>query len=439
MALRIFFTIVFIIIFDLYAYQAIKVLTESLSNAVKKWIRRIFWIVSISFYVLGLLAMGGYFVHLSRTFFVVTTGLFFGMFMAKILMIFPLLIEDLYRLGHKIVGFFKPKKEVSEEEIDGEIEKSKFLVTRKKFISQISAGIGALTFSGLSYGIIKGAHDYKLHQVSVALPGMPEGLKGLKIGHISDIHVGSFWDKSAVKKGIELLISQKADVIFFTGDLVNSLTEEMSDDYLELFKQISAPLGVYSILGNHDYGDYHQWPDRNNEKAMAGKLIDKSHMSPLQIDNLERLKKVHKQLGWRLLLNENEILEIKGEKLAVIGVENYGVKGRFPKYGNLSEAYKGTEEVPVKLLLSHDPSHWDAQVVENFKDIQLTFSGHTHGAQFGLETANFQWSPVKYMYKQWAGLYQTGEQFLYVNRGFGYLGYPGRIGIRPEIGLIKLA
>jgi uncharacterized protein len=436
-SVRIFFSVLFILAFDFYAYQAIKVLTEGLSKKVRRLIKYTFWIISIAFYVLALLAMGGYLVNANRTILVVVTGLFFAMFVGKILMIFPLLIEDVYRLIHKIISFFKPSKKTSDSSV--ETSDKKGLISRKKFISQISAGIGTLTFSGLSYGIIKGAHDYKLHQTDVRLKNLPAGIKGLKIGQLSDIHSGSFWDQRAVEKGIQMLLNQKPDIIFFTGDLVNSLSEEMNEGYIQLFSQLKAPLGIYSILGNHDYGDYHQWPDRDNEHAMNGNLNNKSHMSPMQIENLERLKQIHAQMGWQLLLNENRILDFKGEKLAIIGVENYGVKGRFPKYGNLQKAYLGTEAIQTKLLLSHDPSHWDAQVRTNdFKDIAITFSGHTHGAQFGIETANFKWSPVKYMYKQWAGLYQEGEQYLYVNRGFGYLGYPGRLGIRPEVAVITL-
>ncbi|MDP2174332.1 MAG: metallophosphoesterase [Bacteroidota bacterium] len=433
-SVRIFFSVIFVLVFDFYAYQAIKVLTEGLSKKVRQVIKYTFWILSIAFYILALLAMGGYLVNANRTILVVVSGLFFAMFVAKILMIFPLLIEDIYRLIHKITSFFRGNQTSDENTTD-----KKGLISRKKFISQISAGIGTLTFSGLSYGIIKGAHDYKLHQTNVTIKNLPEALKGLKIGHLSDIHSGSFWDQRAVEKGIQMLMSQKPDLIFFTGDLVNSLSEEMSKAYIEIFSKVKARLGVFSILGNHDYGDYHQWPDRNNEHAMNGNLNNKSHMSPMQIENLDRLHKIHAQMGWQLLLNENKVLDINGEKLAIIGVENYGVKGRFPKYGNLAEAYQGTEAIQTKLLLSHDPSHWDAQVRTNtFKDIAITFSGHTHGAQFGIETANFRWSPVKYMYKQWAGLYQEGEQYLYVNRGFGYLGYPGRLGIRPEVAVIKL-
>lgn len=431
MLVRIAFTILFILIFDLYAYQAVKTLTIDLSTVARRSIRISFWVINITFYVLGLLAMGGYLVYADRSIYVVVTGLFFAMFVAKILMMIPMLMEDIYRILNGIVSFFtKSKTEGSAD--------TGFLVSRKKFISQISAGLGGLTFAGLSYGVIKGAHDYRVHRVNVPLSKLPESFKGLKIGHLSDIHSGSFWDKAAVRRGIETMMKEKPDVIFFTGDLVNSLADEMNEDYIEIFGSLKAPLGVYSILGNHDYGDYHQWPDRNVMGMGNSSQSDKSHMSPMQIANLDKLKSIHKMMGWDLLLNENRVLQKGEDKIALIGVENYGAKGRFARYGKLDKAYEGTADYAVKILLSHDPSHWDSEVRKKFNDINLTLSGHTHGAQFGIETAGFKWSPIKYMYKQWAGIYKENDQYLYVNRGFGYLGYPGRLGIRPEIGILTL-
>lgn len=434
LTMRIVFTVLFILAFDLYAYQAVRTLTSDLSVQVRRFFRIGFWVVGIFFYFMALLAMGGYFVHAPRSLFVFVTGLFFAMFVAKILMVIPLLAEDLYRLlraGYELIKLLINKSD--SPEIKG------ILVSRKNFLSGISAGLGALAFSGLGYGIVRGAHHYKIHRSRIPLSRLPDGFKGMKIGHLSDIHAGSFWDKKAVERGINMLMREKPDVIFFTGDLVNSLADEMNEDYIRLFSQLNAPLGVYSILGNHDYGDYHQWPDRktgtdNGNHAQR----DKSHMSPLQLANLEKLKGIHKRMGWDLLMNENRILEKDGSRMALIGVENYGARGRFARYGKLEKAVKGTEELPFKILLSHDPSHWDAEVRKNFPDIDVTFSGHTHGAQFGIETAGFRWSPVQFMYKQWAGLYESEKQFLYVNRGFGYLGYPGRLGIRPEIAIITL-
>jgi predicted MPP superfamily phosphohydrolase len=244
--------------------------------------------------------------------------------------------------------------------------------------------------------------------------------RGIKIAQISDIHSGSFFNKKKVLAGVQMLLDEKPDLIFFTGDLVNNEATEMRD-YADVFTKIKAPLGVYSILGNHDYGDYVPWPSRE-----------------AKMKNLQDLIQTHKLMDWDILINENRILKSNGDKIAILGVENWGAKGNFPKYGKLKEAYKGTEDAPVKLLLSHDPSHWRAQVLNTYKDIDVTFSGHTHGFQFGIETETIKWSPVQYFYKEWAGLYSENDQHLYVNRGFGFLGFPGRIGILPEITIMEL-
>jgi predicted MPP superfamily phosphohydrolase len=238
--------------------------------------------------------------------------------------------------------------------------------------------------------------------------------------HISDIHSGSFNNKPAVQKGIDKILKEKPDIILFTGDLVNDKAIEMTD-YMDVFRQLKAPMGVYSTLGNHDYGDYARW-DTPQEKSA----------------NLSRLKQVHAELGWKLLMNEHIVFEKNNEKFALLGVENWSAKGNFPKYGRLSEAYKGTEKIPFKILMSHDPSHWDGEVKMKYSDIDLMLAGHTHGMQFGIEIPGFRWSPVQYMYKQWAGLYTDGLQKLYINRGYGFIGYPGRVGILPEITVITL-
>jgi uncharacterized protein len=212
----------------------------------------------------------------------------------------------------------------------------------------------------------------------------------------------------------------RPDLILFTGDLVNNESSEMSG-FTDVFSSLKAPLGVYSVLGNHDYGDYHEWPDAESKRI-----------------NLENLKQLQAEMGWRLLMNENVVLEKNNERIALIGIENWSSKARFPKYGKLPQAYEGTKDIPFKILMSHDPSHWDAEVRPSFPDIDLMLSGHTHGMQFGVEIPWLKWSPVQYVYKQWAGLYQEGRQRLYVNRGFGFIGYPGRVGILPEITMIEL-
>jgi predicted MPP superfamily phosphohydrolase len=253
----------------------------------------------------------------------------------------------------------------------------------------------------------------------VKLPNLPHGFDGIKIAQISDIHSGSFFNKTAVRGGVEMVMKEKPDMIFFTGDLVNNEASEVRD-YFDVFDKLRAPYGVFSVTGNHDYGDYHRWPSESAKRV-----------------NFQNLIEAHRLLGFRLLMNENHFLEIDGDKVAILGIENWGA-GRFSKYGKLDQAYAGTEDSSVKFLLSHDPSHWDAQVRTHYPDIDLMFSGHTHGFQFGVEVGNFKWSPSQYAYKQWAGMHQEGSQYLYVNRGYGYIGYPGRIGMPPEITIIEL-
>lgn len=417
-----------LITIDLYAYQAFKTLIKKLSLKKQRIIKGLYWFVSFALYLYIILLIAGFSKSMSRTFLTLSGGLLSGIFLSKLFVVVFLLFEDIYRLFKKLYTLIFTKKEI-------ENSPQKGLVSRKKFISQIGAGMGLLAFSGIAYGILKGAHNYKLHHVKIKAGN---GLKGLKIGQLSDIHMGSFWDKNAIQKGIDLLMNQKPDIVFFTGDLVNDLETEVSEEMISIFSQVKAPLGVYSILGNHDYGDYHQWPDRDNMKAMSGKFENKAHMSPMQLENLELLKLKHKTLGWQLLLNENKQVSFNGGMFNVIGVENYGVRGRFPKYGDLNKAMENIEANHYNILLSHDPSHWDAQVVGNTA-INLMLAGHTHGSQFGIETAKFRWSPVEYMYKQWAGLYEKQGQFIYVNRGFGYLGYPGRLGINPEVTILEMA
>ena len=254
----------------------------------------------------------------------------------------------------------------------------------------------------------------------MSYPNLPLAFKGLRVVQISDIHCGSFSNMSAVQRGVDKILGLKPDLVLFTGDLVNNKSDEMQN-YLPVFSQVKAPMGVYSTLGNHDYGDYVQWANSEDKKQ-----------------NLEHLKQVHAQLGWRLLMNENVVLKRNEDQIAVIGVENWSAKARFPKYGDLARAYTGTETVPFKILMSHDPSHWDGEVIPKYSDIDLTLAGHTHGMQFGVEIPWLKWSPVQYVYRQWAGLYEQGKQKLYVNRGFGFIGYPGRVGILPEITLFEL-
>jgi predicted MPP superfamily phosphohydrolase len=292
-------------------------------------------------------------------------------------------------------------------------------ISRSLFLSWIGLGVGGGILGSLVNGF-SNKYDYHVKRIPLQFKTLPQAFKGLRIVQVSDIHSGSFNNKEAVLKGVEKIIKLNPDMILFTGDLVNNKAEEMHD-YMDVFSLLKAPMGVYSTLGNHDYGDYERWENLAQKRA-----------------NLERLKQIHSELGWKLLMNEHVVFEREGDKIAVIGIENWSAKARFPKYGKLPEAHAGTESVPFKILMSHDPSHWDAEVRPKYSDIDLMLAGHTHGMQFGVELPWFKWSPVQYIYKQWAGLYEEKDQKLYVNRGFGFIGYPGRVGILPEITLIEL-
>jgi predicted MPP superfamily phosphohydrolase len=337
---------------------------------------------------------------------------FFLTFVSKIFILPFLITDDLRRAAVWIRRRFN-RKESNNKNKENAIPRSEFLIKAGTLVA-------AIPLASLTYGVVSSAYDYKVKRRTLYLPNLPKAFDGIKLGQLSDIHSGSFYDRKAVIGGVDMLLKEKPDMVFFTGDLVNNVASEMYE-YQDIFSKVKAPLGVFSVLGNHDYGDYHY-----------GK-----GSSPAKIKNLADVKETHKNMGWNLLLNENRRLKIDGEEIAILGVENWGV-GRFAKYGRMDLAIKDIGDVPVKLLLSHDPSHWRAQVLPEYPQIDAMFSGHTHGMQFGLVTEKFQWSPAQYVYKEWAGLYKEGMQQLYVNVGYGFLGYPGRVGILPEITIFEL-
>lgn len=380
----------------LYAFNGFEQVVSSYSVGMQQTIYGIFYgLFVLSFSSLILVFFGGNTISKAlRNFFF--AFVFIQLFSLLLFDIFVLL-DDIRRLGYLIFQV-------------ADLSRSHTLISIGLFVTTIPPFLFIL-------GMILGPHRYKIHEVTVTIDKLPAAFENFKIVQISDIHSGSFYNKKGVQKGINLVNVQKADVVFFTGDLVNDDASEMAP-FQGIFSQIEAPHGVYSILGNHDYGDYVQWPSK---EAKA--------------QNLENLKTVHSDMGWRLLLDEHLYLEKESEKIALIGVQNWG-KG-FHQVGDLKKAYAGIDD-SVKLLLSHDPTHWDEEVTKAYPDIQVTFSGHTHGAQMGFEIGKYRWSPIQLRYKKWAGLYEIGDQKLYINRGFGFLGYPGRLGIWPEISVIRL-
>ncbi len=403
-----FFSISLLVIalLDWYVFQAVKAAFSEASPLRKRWVYGLFWsttALAVLAFLYFQLTPPDKMLRITRNF--VATGIFM-MLISKIFVVLFLLADDLGRFSKWIFQLLaKPEKPVD--------------ISRSEFLSKAGLIAATTPFIAMSYGISSGAHDYRVHRKRVVLPNLPSGLDGLRIAQLSDIHSGSFFSRNAVKGGIEMVMAEKADILFFTGDLVNNQSEEMKE-WIDIFSRVKAPLGVYSVLGNHDYGDYVYWPSKEAKEA-----------------NLADMRATHKALGWDLLDNTNRVLDIQGSKLAVLGVENWSAKSRFPKYGNLNQASRGVE-ADVQVLLSHDPSHWRAEVLDQYPQIDLTLSGHTHGMQFGIEIGDFKWSPVQYVYEEWAGLYTQGNQHLYVNRGFGYIGFPGRIGIWPEITILEL-
>jgi len=401
------------LLLDTYVFQVIRSLSQSASPKTKTIIYIAYWTVS-AIAVIGFLLFiftGPEFLGKKVRTYLFATIL--GLFFAKLIAIVFFLVDDIRRGIQWIAGklFFN--------NTEGEVIVSDG-ISRSAFLSWLGIAAGGTLFGSLLYGF-SNKYNYKIKRIQLAFDTLPAAFKGLKIVQISDIHSGSFTDKKAVAKGVEKVLAEKADIILFTGDLVNDRATEMAD-YMDVFNQLKAPMGVFSCLGNHDYGDYVSWPDNGISKDQ----------------NLENLKKIHGALGWRLLMNEHVVLEKGGEQIALLGIENWSAKARFPKHGRMDLAYAGTEKYPFKILLSHDPSHWEAQVQPDYADVDLMLSGHTHGMQFGVELPGFKWSPVQYMYKQWDGLYEKDKQKLYVNPGYGFIGYPGRVGIMPEITVIEL-
>jgi len=336
-------------------------------------------------------------------------SIFLVFLISKLFFVLVLFIGDIVRFFYGIIRYFvKPKNK----------KPKSFFPARRRFVSDIAILVAAVPFTSLFYGMLKGKYDFKLHKQTLYFDDLPEAFDGFTITQISDIHSGSFDNAEAVQRGIELAKAQKSDLFVFTGDLVNDAAYEI-EPYLSHFSQLKAPYGQFSILGNHDYGDYIEW-NSDAEKAA----------------NLEKLKQHHKTLGYRLLLDENLVLEKGGQKISLIGVQNWG-RG-FIQIGDLDKALKGVPEDAFKILLSHDPTHWEEKVRFNPTTIQLTLAGHTHGAQFGVETAGWRWSPVQYRYLDWAGLANEKNRYLYVNRGFGFLAFSGRLGIWPEVTVITL-
>ena len=407
--IRVFFILIVWGILEYYAYQSIKTVTADWSDAAQRTLKYVWWTVPALFLMFVMSVEIVDFRTLAPRFRSFMQISFVLVMVSKLIMSSTMLVDDLRRIGGFAVSKFSTRP------VDYS-SRSKFLATAGIFMASIP-------FATLTYGMLRNMYRFTFHRINVPIPALAEGLQGLKIIQISDIHSGSFNRRQPLVDAVKMINDQNPDIVFFTGDLVNNIAPEI-EQYIDVFGAIKAKHGVFSVLGNHDYGDYMQW---ESDAAKA--------------KNLQDLFAHHKAMGWNLLLNESRILDINGVQLAVLGVENFGAKMNFHKHGKLDITHAGTSDAAMRILLSHDPSHWDYEVNSNpaYQNIELTLSGHTHGFQFGIEIPGWiKWSPSQYAYKQWADLYQTGKQFLYVNRGFGVLGYPGRVGILPEITVLTL-
>ena len=394
--------IIFIIIVQWYAFQAIKTITQN-----KFW-----W--AIYALVVGII-LGGVLwqtLNFDRTvgwtpIVAYSLGMFVALLSGQLLMICLLFLEDLSRGASSLLHFFTSDQKIH-------------FPQRRKFVSQMAIALGAIPFSSLLYGMYKGRYNYRVLNYTLEYENLPDGFDGFQITQISDLHCGSFDNTKKVAYGLDLIDKQKSDLVLFTGDMVNNKANE-ARPWVEFIAKIKAPYGKFSVLGNHDYGDYSDWENEAGKKQ-----------------NMEEMYQIHQDMGFDLLLNESRYIEKNGDRIALVGVENWGA-GRFKKAGDLEKSISKIEPNDFKILLSHDPSHWEAEVIPHAYPFHLTLSGHTHGFQFGIEIPGWiKWSPIQWRYKQWAGIYENKEQKLNVNRGFGYLAYPGRVGIWPEITVITL-
>lgn len=413
---RILIFLILLVLIDFYFFRAVRIVIRNLTLRQKQAIKVMYFsVTAMAFcYVLAaLITPYGAWPKYLKTY---LTSIFFIISVSKLIGLLFVMGDDIIRVLRYVLRFITGRRlKVDQVTFKGEP------IPRSQFISNVAIAAAAVPFSTLMFGMFKGAYDYHVFRIPLKIPNLPAGFEGASILQVSDIHTGSFGSLKPLREATALMLDQGADFIFFTGDLVNDRSDE-AIPYLDILSQLAGKAPVFSILGNHDYGDYMHWPDESEK-----------------LKNMQLMHQIHRDIGWDLLLNENRQLERNGDKINLVGVENWSATPRFTRYGNLSKAMEGLSDAPATFLLTHDPTHWNAEIKEKTMNIGATFSGHTHGMQFGIELPNFKWSPSQYIYDQWAGLYQEGSQQLYVNRGLGFLGYSGRVGIHPEITIFELS
>jgi predicted MPP superfamily phosphohydrolase len=404
MILRLLILFLILFVVEVYVYQALRTLVKAKSILVSYQIISALFLVFIVYSFTQFDRSVGQTSQSMRT-----MGLLLLIYIPKIILTLVLFGEDIFRVGFGSVNHFAKFN----DSVD-------FLASRRKFISQIGLGIAAVPFLSLIYGVTTGKYNYKVIKQRIFFPDLPDAFDGMTITHISDVHSGSFDNPDKINYAIDLINEQNSDIILFTGDIVNTDAKEMHP-WIDTFKRIKEhKYGKFSVLGNHDYGEYVTWPSEAAKEK-----------------NFQDIKDLHRQIDFKLMLNEHAFIENGTDKIALVGVENWGLK--FKKVGDLQKACNGLSKDDFKILMSHDPSHWDAEINTHEKNFHLTLSGHTHGLQFGIEIPGIiKWSPIQYVYKQWAGLYENLGRYVYVNRGFGFHAYSGRVGIMPEITVIEL-
>jgi predicted MPP superfamily phosphohydrolase len=407
-----------LLVIDLYTYRGLRPLLRRLKKTpLKRFLNLLFWGVTLAT-LIGFIAFNIGIKNTKQAETYVYVGYlsagFILFYFPKLVFIIFVFLKDIQILFNRIKNILNQSGKKSDDR-----KSSSKKIKRSVFLYQLGAVIAAIPFVAIFYGITHGKSNFRIISKRISFSNLPKSFKGLKIIQISDIHLGSLNnDFDSIAEAVDIINTQNADLVLFTGDLVNNFSEE-TEGWQPVLSKIKAKIGKFSVMGNHDYGDYSRWESAEEKTT-----------------NLAAIKNFHAEIGFRLLLNETETIEINGEKIALIGVENWG-QPPFPQYGNLTKASANADNLPFKILLSHDPSHWDAEVV-NDTNIDLTLAGHTHGMQFGFEYFGLKWSPIQYKYKRWGGLYRENKQYLYVNRGLGYIGFPGRIGMPPEITLIEL-
>ncbi|MCP5062837.1 MAG: metallophosphoesterase [Ignavibacteriae bacterium] len=411
-----FFIVIFslvLLLVDFYVFRGVKKLTSSLVKRTKQIIKVLFWAIPF-IVIVGLIIFPMLRNKISPTnfqfYFHFISGSFVLFYLPKLIFIIFNFFDDLM---HGAVRLFAKKRKYKNEPSEGK------KITRSQFLTRVGIITAGIPFLSIAYGIFWGKFDLTVRKVKLGFNNLPKNFNGLKIVQLSDFHIGSFLNHpSFIEEVVNKVNSLKPDLILFTGDFVNNISEEM-DKFLPALSKLKSKYGNYSILGNHDYGEYIHWDTKQAKQK-----------------NLERLLKLQQNVGFTMLLNSSEKIKIEDEEISLVGTENWGLPP-FPQYGDLKKALKNVEDESFKILMSHDPTHWDEQVL-NYTNIDLTLAGHTHGAQFGIEIPGWRWSPVNLRYKRWGGLYTEGKQHIYVNTGLGFIGFPGRVGMPPEITVIEL-